>query len=59
MHSDGALICLLDTTLFSTIAYLIGFGMAGTLIAATAGGLFAILNYRYLSRRIFGVIPIN
>ena len=45
VHSQARVICLVDTALFVIVAHFLGFTLQGNLLAATAGGVFGVVNY--------------
>ncbi|OGZ36037.1 MAG: hypothetical protein A2V60_01840 [Candidatus Portnoybacteria bacterium RIFCSPHIGHO2_01_FULL_39_19] len=55
IHSEIRLLCGVDAAIGTAIGYFAG----NAIIGAIAGGLFGLLNYEVVSRRILRLVPVK
>ena len=55
IHSDERLLCGID----AAIGVLIGYFTGNALIGALLGGLFGVLNFEIMSKRVLKVVPMH
>ena len=59
IHSELRLLCLLDGGLGAVAGTLIVGTLAGTLVGALAGGVFGVLNFEIVSKRLLRLVPLR
>lgn len=55
IHSEKRLLCGIDAAIGTVVGYAVG----NALVGALAGGVFGVLNYEIVSKRIFHLVPIR